>query len=127
MLTREVVAVTTAADGSATGYTAPVTGFVRAIRYVPHASTPLDTGADITITGDGSGIAILTLLNLGTAAISILPRAATTLVSNTANAAEVYAGTDSVNDVIPVCEERIKVVVANGADTKSGTFHIYIG
>lgn len=118
------VALTTASDGSATGYTEPLSGFVRAIRYVPHGSTPLDTNADATITADTTGLAILTITNIGTSALNIYPRAATASI---ANAAALYAAAGTaVNDLIPVCEERIKVVIAQGADTKSGTFWFYV-
>jgi len=126
MIIREAVTITTIADGTASGSIGPLTGYVHALRYVPHSTTPFDTGADITVTGAVSGIAILTLTNLGTAAITIMPRAATTLVANTGNAAEVYASSDSVNDRVPVCEEKINFAVAQGGDTKTGTFYVYV-
>ncbi len=124
MLTRHSVTLTTAADGSATGYIGPVTGVVHALRYVPHGSTPLDTNADVTITADVTGLPILTITNIGTSALALFPRAATVGVTNSA-ALYAAAGT-AVNDRIPVCEERIKFVVAQGADTKTGTFHVYL-
>lgn len=124
-LTCYTVAVTTDSSGDATRYTAPATGFVRAIRYVPHGSTPLDTNADVTVTGNTSGIAIIAVTNIGTSALNLYPRAATV---TTANAAALYAaGGTAVNDLIPVADEAIKLVVAQGADTKSGTFYIYVG
>lgn len=123
MITRHSVTLTSAADGSATGYIGPVTGFIHALRYVPHGSTPLDTNADVTITAEVTGAAILTITNIGTSALNLYPRAATASV---ANAAALYAATFPVNDRIPVCEERIKFVVAQGADTKTGTFYVYL-
>jgi hypothetical protein len=124
MMRRLSVAVTTDGSGNATGYTEPVSGWVAAIAYVPHASTPLDTGADITITGNTSGIPIVTITDLGTVAVTVHPRAAT---KSTAAAAALYAaGGTAVNDRIPVADEAIKIVVASGAATKSGTFHVYV-
>jgi len=124
VITRHSVTLTSAADGSATGYIGPVTGFVHALRYVPHGSTPLDTNADVTITAETTGAAILTITNIGTSALNLYPRAATVSV---ANAAALYAAAgQAVNDRIPVCEERVKFVVAQGADTKTGTFYLYL-
>lgn len=123
MITRHSVTLTSASDGSATGYIGPVTGYVHALRYVPHGSTPLDTNADVTITAEVTGAPILTITNIGTSALNLYPRAATASV---ANAAALYAATFPVNDRIPVCEERIKFVVAQGADTKTGTFYVYL-
>jgi len=119
------VAITTAADGSATGYTPPVSGLVRAISYVPHATTPLDTGADIVVSGNTSGIAILTKANIGLAAVQWHPRAPTVAVAD--GAALVYiASGQAVCDLIPVADEAIKIVVANGDAAKSGTFYFFV-
>jgi hypothetical protein len=120
MITAVAVTVTTASDGSATGYTTPVNGRLLAIRYTPHGSTPLDTNADAVITGHTTGQAILTITNIGTAAASYYPRAATVGVTN---AAALYAAAGTaVNCEIPLVDEAIKVVIAQGASTKIGTF-----
>lgn len=124
MVKKHTVAITSAADGTATAYTPVVSGYLRAIAYVPHASTPLDTGADVTITANTSGLALLTITNLGTAALSIHPRAATVGVTNLA--ALYAAGGAAVNTEIPVADEAIKMVVAQGGDAKSGTFYLYV-
>lgn len=125
MVIKHAVAITTASDGSATGYTPPCSGFVRAIAYVPHASTPIDTNGDIVISGHVSGIAILTKANIGTTATSWHPRAPTHAVAD--GAASLYAaGGAAVNTLVPVANEPVKIVVANGADTKSGTFYVYV-
>lgn len=124
MVKKHTVAITTAADGSATAYTPVVSGYLRAIAYVPHASTPLDTNADVTITANTSGLALLTITNIGLSALSIHPRAATVGVTNVA-ALYAAAGT-AVNTEIPVADEAIKVVVAQGNSAKSGTFYVYV-
>lgn len=122
---RQVVAITVDSSGNGTGYTAPVTGFVRAIRYVPDGTAPYATGVDITVTGEVSGIAIVTITDAGTSAITVYPRAA---VASVANAASLYAsGGTAVTDLIPVANERIKIALAQGGNATTGSFHLYIG
>lgn len=121
-LSRHAVTFTTASDGSATVYSDRVNGHVHAIRY---AYVDADTGADITITGETSTIPVLTITNAGTASTVHHPRAATVDVSN---AASLYAvGGEPVETLIPVADERIKVVVAAGGNAKTGTLHFYVG
>ena len=124
-LERHEVTIAVDASGDGTGYTPVVSGFVRAIRYVPDGTVPYDTGADVTVTGDVSGIPILTVTNTGTVALSLYPRAATAGVTNTA--ALYAAGGTAILDLIPVSSERIKIVVAQGGTSKTGKFHVYIG
>ena len=123
-LTRHVVDVTTNASGDATAYTDVADGFVHSIRYVKDGTTPLDNGSDFTITAEQSGAAVLTATNVAASA-TYYPRAATV---DTSNAAALYAaGGAAVNDRIPVAGERVKIVVAQGGDTKIGRFHVYVG
>jgi hypothetical protein len=82
------VPVTTSAGGAATGYTPTVDGKVQAIRYVPDGTSPLDTDADITVTGEASGIPILSATNIGTSATQWYPRAP---IVDSSNAAGLYA------------------------------------
>jgi hypothetical protein len=93
---------------------------------VPHASTPLDTGADVTITLETTGHGVLTQADIGTAAFSSYPRVG---VHDAADGAAVlYAGAgEPVTDLIHAAQERIKVVVANGGDELSGTFIFTVG
>lgn len=122
--TRHVVDVTTDASGDATAYTDIADGFVQSIRYVKDGSNPLDNGSDFTITAESSGAAILTATNVAASA-TYYPRAATVDV---ANAASLYAaGGEPVEDRIPVAFERVKIVVAQGGNTKVGRFHVYVG
>jgi hypothetical protein len=122
---RHSLTLTVNASGAATVYTdTPVSGRVLQLRYVPHASTPLDTGADLTITGEDTGVAIATLSNIGTVGVTFVPRQATHGVTGTAL---VYAGTDPVTEPVYLAGERLKVVVAQGGTSKTGTLHICIG
>jgi hypothetical protein len=124
-LERHEVAITVDASGNGTGFTPIVTGHVRAIRYVPDGTAPYATGVDAIITGETSGLAILTLTNIGTGALDWYPRAATVTVANAAN---LYAaGGTAVVDRIPVAGERIKIALAQGGVSTTGKFHVFIG
>lgn len=118
---RHQIDITTDAAGAATAYSAyTVSGEVKAVVY---AKGSLAAGVDLTITGEKSGISILTITD-GNADAQYAPRMAT---HSTAGAAALYAGGGSaVLGCIPVGLERIKVVVAQGGNTLSGTLHVYI-
>jgi hypothetical protein len=122
---RHEVSITVDASGNGTGYTPVVAGFVRAIRYVPDGTSPYATGVDVTVTGDVSGIAVTTITNAGTSAIDVFPRAATAGITNSA-ALYAAAGT-AVNDLIPIANEKVKIALAQGGNTTTGKFHVYIG
>lgn len=125
-MVRHDFTLTVNGSGDATVYSGqPATGEIMQIRYVPDGSTPLDTGADLTITAEGSGLAIATLTNIGTSAVQWAPRQAT---HSTAGAAALYAAAGTaVNDRIGIADERIKVVVAQGGASKTGVLYIWVG
>jgi hypothetical protein len=124
-VTNYKVAITTDSGGAATAYTQmPVTGLVEWLRYHPDGTNPLDTGADLVITGESSGIAIATLGNIGTSAFTKAPRQPTHDVA--AGAAITYDGTHAVNEKIALSGERIKVAVAQGGNTLSGTLEFAV-
>ena len=120
-LSRFAVPVTTDAAGAATAYTGKVTlaaqGLLWAVYYVPDATVPLDTGADITITEEDTGKAILTITNLGTVAVEKVPRVQACDPTG--------AAITGVYDLAAV-QGRIKIVVAQGGNAKAGTFYVYV-
>lgn len=117
----EAVTLTTTAGGAATEYTPDVNGFVRAIRY----SGGFDATADITITGDDTGQPIITMTDQADAVATLHPRQAT---HDIVGAASLYAATgEPVESDIPIAGERIKVVVAQGGATKTGTLTFWVG
>lgn len=124
---RHVVTVTTNGSGDGTGYSPELaSGEVRQIQYVPDGTNPLATGADIVVTGEAAAVPIITKANIGTSAFSMAPRQPTHAVAD--GAALLYAaGGAAVADKVVVAEERIKIVVAQGGDTKTGVFHVYVG
>ncbi len=117
------VSITTDGSGNATVYTPSTYGYVVAIRYVPGASTPLATGADITVTDNVTGLAILTVTNMGLLAREFAPRME---IVNSVGAFSAYAaGGVNVLDQFPVAG-AIKVAVVQGGATATGTLLIYV-
>lgn len=115
---REVVAVTTIADGSATAYSGVVTGKISTVRY---AKTDFADGSTITLTCEATGETIWTEANVNASATRA-PRQAT---HTTAGAAALYAAAGvAVNDKIALANDRVKIVIASGGATKSAVFHI---
>lgn len=117
---RFAVPVVTAADGSATVYSPVVTGLLSQIRYV---KTDFTDGVDFTITAEATG-ETLWAENDVNASATRAPRQAT---HSTAGVASLYAATFAVTDKIALANDRVKIVIASGGDTKSGTFHFLIG
>lgn len=115
---RHVVTVTTAADGSATAYSPVVTGKLSQIRYV---KTDFAAGVDFTITAEATDEMLWTEANVDASTVRA-PRQAT---HGTDGVASLYAAAGTaVQDKIALAKDRVKIVIANGGDTKTGVFHI---
>ena len=113
----ETVAVTTDASGDATVYSAHVRGLLSQIRYV---KDDFDNGVDFTITNETTGETLWTQSNVNADA-TVAPRQAT---HGTDGTASLYAAAgEPVEDKIAIPGHRIKIVIAQGGDTKNGTFH----
>jgi len=118
---RHAVTVTTDADGAGTGYTPVVTGNVLAIHYV---KADFADGVDFTITAEATGESIWAQVNVNASA-SVAPRQAT---HSTAGVAALYAAAGvAVLAPVTVAADRVKIAVASGGDTKSGTFMLIVG
>ena len=122
--TKHVVTIAVAADGSGEGFTPVVNGRVLAISYIkPSAGGYADT-VDFDITTEDSAVVIWDEDNV-TASKAVFPRAGT---HTTAGVAAVYAAAgEPVLDYIPICNERIKIAVANGGTSGTGAFHVIVG
>lgn len=117
---RFTVAVTTDGAGAATAYTPNLSGKVSQIRYV---KTDFTDGVDFTITAEATGETIWAQLNVNASA-TVAPRQAT---HDTAGVASVYAAAgEPVEDKIALANDRIKIVIASGGASKTGTFHFLI-
>lgn len=118
---RHRVSLTTDASGAATGYTPAVTGRILAVKY---NKTDYANGVDFTITSEDTGQNIWVESDVN-AAKTVAPRQAT---HSTAGVAALYAaGGTAVNVEVFVASERIKIVLAQGGDTKSGSFDVFVG
>lgn len=116
MIVRYKETITTNSSGAATVYLAPgantpINGLLLGLIYKPGT---LDTGADLTITGETSGTPILTITNAGTSNKYWYPRALNHAVAD-------GTASSTSTEVIPICDERIKVVVAQGGNALTGT------
>ena len=108
------VTITTDASGDATVYIgSKLRGTLYALIYKPGT---IVTGADLTITTETTLQPILTKVNLGTGNSFLYPRAKPTIAN------DATGGLGTVPSVpVPLCSERIKVVVAQGGNTLTGT------
>lgn len=121
MFSSSKIEIVTNSSGAATvhlthGLSRKLNGFLVCIKYTPGT---IDTGADLTITGEESGIPILTKANAGTSVVFYYPRALINAVADGAEAA-------SPSEYIPIKDDRIQVVIANGGDTKTGSIEVIL-
>lgn len=120
MLRRYAIAVTTASDGSATAYSPYLSGYIQDIQYV---KTDFADGVDFTITAEAYGRTLWAENDVNAAAIRA-PRQPT---HTTAGVASLYAaGGTAVNDKIALSRDRVKVVIAQGGNAKTGTFIVMV-
>jgi len=117
---RHTVSLTTNGTGDATGYTPVLNGRLSQIRYV---KTDFADGIDVVVTAEATGEILWDEDNVNASATRA-PRQAT---HDTVGVASLYAGSgEPVEDKIVLAADRVKIVVANGGDTKTGTFHIVL-
>ena len=104
------VSLTTTGSGAGSAYSATVDGRIIAIKY----DGSMASGADITITTEDTGLAVITKANAGTAAVTYYPR----------NAMNKVADGAAVAFYTPVhaCMERLKVSVVQGGNAQTGAF-----
>jgi hypothetical protein len=112
------VTVTTDGSQNATAYTDPIAyGVLSQIKYV---KTDFANGVDFTITSEATGETIWAQLNVNADA-TVCPRQAT---HGTDGVASLYAGSgQAVLAPIALANDRIKIVIAQGGASKTGTFH----
>lgn len=108
--------IVTDASGDATvylthGVNRQPNGFLVCLKYTPGS---IATGADLTITGESSGIPILTKADAGTSVVFYYPRVPLNAVAD-------GAVSDNASEFIPIRDERIKVVIAQGGNGGEGS------
>lgn len=115
------VSVTTAADGSATAYSDVIPyGLLSQVRYV---KTDFSDGSTFTVTLEATGETLWSESAVNASATRA-PRQAT---HSTAGVASLYAAAGTaVQDKVAIAADRIKIVIASGGATKTGTFHFLV-
>lgn len=120
---RHRLTLVTDASGDATGYTPHVLGRVLAIVYTKDGTTPFANGVDVTVTAEATAQAILALTDQN-ASGTFYPRQQ---VHGPTGTGLTLNGTQTVNEPVTVAGDRVKVVVAQGGDTKTGTVDVIVG
>lgn len=117
---RFVVPIVTDSDGDAEAYSPVISGKLVSFRYV---KTDFADGVDFVVTSETAGETLWSEEDVNASATR-RPRAPT---HSTAGAAALYAAEgEAVNDAIALGSDRVKIVVSDGGDTKSGAFHIIV-
>jgi hypothetical protein len=117
---RYSVSLTTASDGTATGYTPPVNGRILAVIY---QKTDFANGVDFTITLEATGEPILTLTDQN-ASGTFYPRVP---VQDAAGADATLDGTRKMREPVRAADDRVKIVIAQGGSVKTGTVLVVVG
>lgn len=117
---RFVIPITVTSGGDAEVYSPVLSGKLVSFRYV---KTDFADGVDFVCTTETSAQTLWSEEAVNASATRY-PRAPT---HSTAGAASLYAAAGTaVNDKIAISQERIKIVVADGGNAKTGTLHITI-
>lgn len=117
---RHTVSVTTDSSGNATAYSPVITGRILAIIYTKDTFA---AGVDFTITVEATGEGLWTESNVN-ASKTVYPRVQ---VSDQVGSGVTYDGTNEIYEPIAVAKDRVKIVVAQGGDTKAGSFDVVVG
>jgi len=115
--------ILTATGGAFSQTFTPRSGGFLQYRYVPHGSTPVDTGGDLDVVGAQTAFVYVNQDNIGTTAFQKLPRYATADETGTAS---LYAAAGEPVEGIMAVDEPLTVTIANGGDAKKGTLYIWI-
>ncbi len=122
---RYSVSVTTAADGSATAYSPTITGAISSIAYVADGVNPYAATVDFAITVEATGQGLWTQSDI-TASGTRAPRQVTHQQDGTDRYYTGTAANHAVADLICLADDRVKVVLAQGGNTKTGRFIITV-
>lgn len=115
--------ILTDASGDWTQTISPRAGQFRQYRYVPDATSALDTGADLDIAGAQSGFVYANQDNIGTSAFQKVPRYAT---SDETGTASLYAAAGEPVEGVMSVAEPITATIANGGNAKKGVLYVWI-
>ena len=117
---RHAIVIAVDASGDGTGFTPIVNGKIVNVRYV---KTDYADGMDVVVTLSATAQAVWTGTDVN-ASVTVAPRQAT---HDTVGAASLYAaGGEPVEDYIWAGNDKVKIVVALGGVSKTGTFHVTV-
>ncbi len=119
MITAQTIALTTASGGGVTAYSKVFNGLLKALIYT---KTDFANGVGFTITSETTGQTLWTQAAVNAAAIKY-PLAA---AHDTAGVAATLDGTRAMRVEIPLVNERVKIIIASGGDTKTGAITIIV-
>lgn len=118
---RQSIALTTIADGSCTAYSGVITGRILSVIFT---NTDFAAGVDLTITLEDTGEPILTLTDANASAV-YYPRVP---IKDEVGADALFAaGGTKQRGCVTAAQDRVKVVVAQGGNVKTGTIKIVVG
>lgn len=123
MISRYKVTITTASDGTATGYSPRISGKINSIQYIKDGTNPYASGVDFTVTAEATGETIWAENDVNASAVRY-PRASTH--SNAGVAALYASGGTAVQDRIGLGNDRVKIAIASGGSAKVGVFYILV-
>lgn len=109
-------------SGAATYYSPVVRGHLESIQYVKHGSANYTDGVDFTITDETTGESLWTDTNINA---SEIVRPTAPLHSQAGAARLLASGGEPVVGKIAI-NGRIKIVIAQGGDTKQGLFRFIV-
>jgi len=115
---RAVISVTTDASGDYSETIQSPLGRFLQFHYIPDGSSPLATGADLTVTEDDTGVVLISNVNIGLSAFTKAPRQITHL--NTDGTA------DTITDFVYTVGD-VTLTIAQGGNALSGVFYLYFG
>lgn len=112
------VDVTTAADGSATAYSAVTKGLLHSVSYLKDGTVPFADGVDFTVTVENTGEGVWTQADQNAAATKY-PRPAN---HDLVGAGVTFDGTRPIRDMVAIGNSRFKIVIGSGGNAKKGRF-----
>lgn len=120
---RHIVIVTTDGDGNGLAHSSVLSGRIQQICYVKDANDPYAETVDFTITAEATEETIWSQTGVSVST-TVAPRQPT---HTTAGVAALYAaGGTGVLDYIALSQDRVKIAVAQGGDSKTGIFYVII-
>lgn len=117
---RESVTLTTDASGNCTAYSTVRDGRILGVYF---SVGTLATTADVIMTCEATAEAIVTITDLAASA-TYYPRVQ---VHDETGTGATLDGTRKMREPVTVCQDRVKFVVAQGGNAKTGTATLIIG